>query len=74
MQERINLMAEVKPPTSSSFMGYSILVEFTLKTGEIKQGFYLPKTNKWREWATDNWFFDKNVVSWKAIPKGKHNE
>lgn len=61
-------MPEGKPQQSQSLLGYSVLVEFTLKDGSIKQGFYLPKTNKWREWATDNWFLDKNVVKWQNCP------
>ena len=68
-------MPEGKPMQSSSLLGYSVMVEFTLKDGKkdekIKCGFYDPKNDNWKVWASNERYPDKKVEKWAYIEQQK---
>lgn len=63
-------MPDDKPMQSQSLLGYSVLVDITLKNKEIKQAFYDPKGKNWKLWGTSEVVPDKNVKEWKYIESG----
>lgn len=66
-------MPDDKPMQSQSLLGYSVLVDITLKNKEIKQAFYDPRNKNWKLWGIMETVSDKDVKGWE-YPKIKTKE